>query len=161
MHDDAKAKSETDVAGAASGARTDTDRGHHVDADHQFDSRDARVSNFDQDTGTDERYEVESADRSSMTWLNAKRTFDLHQTLDASAITDKAKHQAKLDSMEIQAAEQRLLHQAKVNSAEIAERQQDHAQRLRFADANASVQIALLGDMAEKLGRIEKAVCDK
>lgn len=153
------ADADSDTATSSAGSHGAIGQDAHTDHQHQFDGRDARVSDFDKDTGADERYEVENVDRSTLGWLNAKRTYDWHQTLDSDALIDKRKHQSKLDSMEIQAAEQRLLHQAKVNSLEIAERQQDHAQRVRFADANASVQIALLTDMAEKLGRIETAVC--
>ena len=157
----ANASADTDVAQAQSGGGAHGATGQDAHSVHaaDMDATGSRVNRIDQDTGTDERYNVESADRSSMAWLNVKRTYDLHQTMDMQALTDKSKHQAKLDSMEIQAAEQRLLHQAKINSQEMAERSQDHAQRVRFADANMSVQVALLGDMAEKLGAVHAAVC--
>lgn len=77
-----------------------------------------------QDVHTDERYEVGGADHAEANFRNEKRTYDLHQTLDADALLDKRKHQAKLDSMEIAEREQRLQHQAKVNSIEIHEREQ-------------------------------------
>lgn len=153
------ARANADVAGA--GAKEHTVQGTDAHGVHDYDVTGMRMQRVDQDTGTDERYNVESADRSTIGWLNAKRTYDWAQTLDSDALLDKKKHQAKLDSMEVQAAEQRLLHQAKINSLEIAERQQDHAQRVRFADAMGVIDVALLGDMAEKLGAIHAVVCSK
>lgn len=101
---------------------------------YQYADDTSRVSDFDKDTGTDERMEVGGADRSDAWFQNGKRTYDLHQTLDTDAILASRKNSAKLDSMEIAEREQRLAHQAKVNSLEIAEREQ----RIRHADeANA------------------------
>lgn len=119
-------------------------------------------STYGQDTGTDERYEVESADRSAAWFQNGKRTYDLHQTMDTDSILQQRKQQAKLDSLELAEREQRIRH----TEAEFNQRMKlasaDDTQRLRHADrmdaVSNSVIAGVLGDMAEKLGRIEKAV---
>ena len=157
----AKSTADTDQSQAGAGAHGVTGQDAHAVHAADMDVVGSRTQRDNQDVGADERAQLENMDRSGVNYANWKRTYDLHQTIDMQALTDKSKHQAKLDSMEIQAAEQRLLHQAKVNSQEMAERSQDHAQRVRFADANSSVQIALLGDMAEKLGEIHGRICTK
>jgi len=97
---------------------------------YQYADDTSRVSDFDKDTGTDERMEVTGADRSDAWFQNGKRTYDLHQTLDTDSILSARKNASKLDSMELAEREQRMTHQAKVNSLEIAEREQ----RIRHAD---------------------------
>ena len=156
----AQSRADTDQSQAGAGAHGVTGQDAHAVHASDMDVVGSRMQRDNQDIGSDERMSVENVDRSGIVFGNLKRTADQYQSLDHQALVDKAKHQAKLDSMEIQAAEQRLLHQAKVNSQEIAERNQDHAQRVRFADANSSVQIALLADMAEKLGEVHGIVCN-
>lgn len=97
------------------------------------------------DVSTDERFNLETADRSSVTWLNTKRTYDLHQSRDLDVMVDKAKHQAKLDSMEVAEREQRMLHQAKINAQEILDREQSrrhtddmHTQRYIYTSGFAA-----------------------
>jgi len=64
------------------------------DQDYQYQSRagrvsgtdTSRVSDFDKDTGTDERMEVTGADRSDAWFTNGKAAFDMHQTLNYDAV---------------------------------------------------------------------------
>lgn len=104
-----------------------------------------------QDTGTDERYEVEGADRSGINYANAKRTFDLHQTLDTDAILQERKQRAKLDSVEMAEREQRLRHtEAEFN------------QRMRHADRTDAVNLAILGEMVEAIAnKTADKVCER
>lgn len=120
-------------------------------AAQQYDYGTNRTQDVDKDTGADERYEVMGADRADAWGWNGKRTYDLHQTLDTQALVDKAKHQAKLDSMEVRHADE----EHKMKMRHMAS---EHEQRLRHADrdhsTSSTVMVALLGDMAEKLGVI-------
>jgi len=140
---DMATKADTDVTASQAAGTTSAGQGEHDHATHdrQFDSRDARVSNFDQDTGTDERYEVETADRSSAWFANGKRTYDLHQTLDtdellytrkrrAIADADEAQHKAALRSLELRQAEH-TLERAKAE-AEQTRRHYEDMHSLRF-----------------------------
>lgn len=114
---------------------------------YQYADDTSRVSTFDQDTGSDERIEVEGVDRSTSWFYNGKRTYDLHQTLDTSDILDQRRQRAKLDSLEMAEREQRIRH----SEAEFNQRMR-HADRM---DATSnSVITAILGDMAEKLGKV-------
>ncbi len=140
--------------GAAAGAQTGMSQDSRNSYQADLASVSGRVADFVKDTGTDERFQLETADRSSTTWLNSKRTYDLHQTWDADGMHAARGAARRSEAYENRSAEQTLLHQAKINSQEIAERQQDHAQRVRFADSALTVQVALLTDMAEKLGEI-------
>jgi hypothetical protein len=141
------AKVNTDVdAGQSAGATS---------AAQQMDYGTNRAQDVDKDTGTDERLEVTTADRSDSWFANGKRTYDLHQTLDTDAILQARKQTAKIDSAELTRsnteAEQRIRH----TEAEFNQRMR-HADRM---DAISNSVIAgLLGDMSEKLGRIEKSV---
>lgn len=147
------------LAGAASHGVSGSDA-HQVHA-ADTDNTGSRMNRIDQDTGTDERAQLETLDRSGIIFGNLKRTADMAQTMDLDAILESRNVNRRSESYENRAAEATLLHQSKVNSLEIAERQQDHAQRVRFADANSTVQVALLGDMAEKLGEVHAMICRK
>lgn len=137
------AKSNTDVDAAQAAGATS--------AAQQMDYGTNRAQDVDKDTGTDERLEVTTADRSDSWFANGKRTYDLHQTLDTDKILQAGKQTAKLDSIEMAEREQRIRH----TEAEFNQRMR-HADRM---DAISNSVIAgLLGDMSEKLGRIEKAV---
>jgi hypothetical protein len=106
----------------------------------------------DQDVGADERYKTMGADAADSWRVNGKRTYDLHQTLDTDHLVKQRTQQAKLDSIEMAEREQRMRH----TEAEFNQRMR-HADRM---DAiSNSVISATLGDMAEKLGRIEEKVC--
>ena len=59
-----------------------------------------------QDTGTDERYEVSGADFRDLVNLNAKRTFDLHQTLDTDAILAARGQASAENNMRLRHAEE-------------------------------------------------------
>ena len=156
---EALAGSNADTAQAGAGAHGATGQDAHTVHDAQFDAGSSRAQDVDKDTGSDERIEVEGVDRSGLNFLNMKRTYDLHQTFDSDAIHAARGTARRSEAYENRAAEATLLHQSKINSQELAERQQDHAQRVRFADSALTVQVGLLTDMAEKLARIERAVC--
>lgn len=138
----ADAKSETHTTGSSSLAGNQHDYGTN------------RAQDVDKDTGTDERYEVESADRSSMTWLNGKRDFDSYGSIDKAAAIDAQKYKAALENQQLADMEQRRRHlEAEFN------------QRMRHADrmdaiSNSTI-AALLGDMAEKLGEVYQATVKK
>lgn len=177
------ADSKTNVSGSASAADIAGAYSQGAAAANQTDSRNSyqadlasvsgRVADFVKDTGTDERYQLETADRSGMTWLNAKRTYDLHQTWDYDALNDKRKHQAKLDSaevlhqsklnsMEVQSAEERLTHQAKLNSNEIlalerSRRHNDDMHTVRFMGAMGFGMDAVI----EAIRDSESHICDR
>ena len=154
--DIAAAAANAAAAQAASAVAADASSSYQRD----YSGVSARVSDNDKDTGTDERYEVESADRSSMSWLNAKRTYDWHQTLDSDKFLDKGKHQAKTDSIEVRAAEQTLLHQAKLNALEIEMKQAEHNQRLRHADFQVTALAAVTKEMVDSISdRVIAGVC--
>ena len=140
---DANTKATAAVAGA--GAKEHTIQGadaHTVHAqDFDADSMRNKAVRFDDDVASSERFRVETGDRSAM-WAHANYAQVMANQRVANA-----------------ESEQRLTHQAKLNSLEISERQQDHAQRVRNADANITIQLALLGDMAEKLGKVYREVC--
>ena len=154
MGAETKTKAASAVAGA--GAKEHTVQGTDAEATHDA-ARSRRDAGFDTqmtrdnaDINVEEQSALHGMQQTHAWDANVKRTYDWAQTLDSEALIDKRKHQAKLDSMEMRAAEQTL-----------SERQQDHAQRVRFADANASIQIALLADMAEKLGEMHGVICAK
>jgi hypothetical protein len=137
------ANSKADVNAAQAAAATS--------AGQQSDYGTNRTQDVDKDTGTDERYEVTTADRSDSWFQNGKRTYDLHQTLDTDKILQAGKQTAKLDSAELAEREQRMRHtEAEFN------------QRMRHADrmdaVSNSVIAALLGDMAESLEAVKAAV---
>jgi len=146
-------------------------------AGHEASGTDAEITHGDarttRDRGFDTQFSRENADinveeqaalhgmQQSQVWAaNSKRTYDLHQTWDADQIHAARGTARRSEAYENRSAEATLLHQSKMNSQELAERQQDHAQRVRFADSALTVQVALLTDMAEKLSRIEAAVCN-
>ena len=120
------------------------------------------VTDNDKDVGADERYEEMGADRADAWGWNGKRTYDLHQTLDTDTILQARKQQAKLDSLELAEREQRIRHTEAEFNQRMKMASADDVQRLRHADrmdaVSNSVIAGVLGDMAEKLGRIEKAV---
>lgn len=141
----AKANSDVDAAqsvGATGGAQEYTYGSGRVGS---------IVTDNDKDVGADERYEEMGADRADAWGWNGKRTYDLHQTLDTDSILATRKHQSKLDSLELAEREQRIRHiEGEFN------------QRMRHSDrmdaiSNSTI-AALLGDMAEKLGRIEESM---
>ena len=120
----------------------------------------AYVADFDKDTGTDERYEVESADRSGVTWLNSKRTYDLHQSVDLAEMLATSKHRAKTDSVDARTAEQTLLHQSKLNGMEIEFARAEHSQRLRHADFQVTALAAVTKEMIDTISdRVIAGVC--
>jgi len=149
-----------DTSAAASVAGVDAGEHRTTGSDAETSHDQARTT---RDRGFDTQMTRENADinieeqaaahgmQQSHAWdANSKRTYDWHQTLDADSLFSSRAHQQSLWNMELRSAEQTL-----------SERQQDHAQRVRFADANSSVQIALLADMAEKLGEVHGMVCKK
>ncbi len=127
---------------------------------YQYADDTSRVSDFDKDTGSDERIEVEGVDRSSSWFANGKRTYDLHQTLDTSDLLDQRRARTKLDSSEI-------LHQSKLNSVEMAEREQrlrhteaEFNQRMRHADTMQAMTAGVVGEMVEAIAnRTAEKVC--
>lgn len=108
------------AAGAgAAGAATSIGQDAATSYQRDYSGSSAKFSDVDKDTGTDERYEVETADRSSAWFQNGKRTYDQYQTLDTDAIlynrkrqaiadADEAQHKASLRSIEIKQAEHTL-----------------------------------------------------
>lgn len=132
------AASNTAATGAgAAEHRTSGSDAHTVHA-ADFDGNAVRSIDVDKDTGTDERYEVETADRSTMGWLNAKRTYDWHQTLDSDNLLnqrlDLQRDRDYTRRRENTEFERRMAHQAKMDSLEVAEREQ------RIAHANAEAE---------------------
>jgi hypothetical protein len=120
------------------------------------------VTDNDKDTGTDERYEVESADRSSVAWLNAKRTYDQYQSIDHSVLVDAQVHKVSLGSSELMSREQTLLHQAKLNALEIEMKQAEHNQRLRHADFQVTALAAVTKEMIDSIAdRVTNQVCSR
>lgn len=116
-----------------------------------------------EDVGGGERYTVSSADHAELGYANAKRTYDLHQTLDMDALNDKRKHQAKIDSMEIAEREQRLAHQSKVNSMEIHEREQS---RRHYEDMHTLRYLGSTGFWSDTVqeafaNRVADKVCER
>lgn len=141
------AKAKTDVDAAQSAGATSTGQGTQYD--YGTDRAKFVAQDVDKDTGADERYEMMGADGADAWRWNGKRTYDLHQTLDTDSILATRKHQSKLDSLELAEREQRIRHiEGEFN------------QRMRHSDrmdaiSNSTI-AALLGDMAEKLGKIEE-----
>jgi hypothetical protein len=118
---------------------------------YQYADDTSRVSDFDKDTGSDERLEVTGVDRSDAWFTNQKRTYDLHQSLDTEDILDRRRLRGKLDSGEI-------LHQGKLNSMELAEREQrmrhteaEFNQRMRHADTMQAMTAGVVGEMVEAI----------
>lgn len=118
---------------------------------YQYADDTSRVSDFDKDTGSDERIEVAGVDRSDSWFYNGKRTYDLHQSLDTEEILDRRRLRGKLDSSEI-------LHQGKLNSVELAEREQrlrhteaEFNQRMRHADTMQAMTAGIVGEMVEAI----------
>lgn len=143
------AEAETNVDAAQSAGATSTGQGTQYD--YGTDRAKATFHDVDKDVGADERYEEMSADRADAWGWNGKRTYDLHQTLDTDNIVQNRKQQAKLDSLELAEREQRMRH----TEAEFNQRMR-HADRMD-AISNSTI-AALLGDMAEKLGTIERQI---
>lgn len=116
---------------------------------YQYADDTSRVSDFDKDTGSDERIEVGGVDRSDAWFYNGKRTYDLHQTLDTDAVLDKRRQQAKLDSIELAEREQRIRHvEAEFN------------QRMRHADTMQAMTAGVVGEMVEAIAnRTADEVC--
>ena len=154
------ANAKTDVDAAQSAGATSTGQGTQYD--YGTDRAKFVSQDVDKDTGADERYESMGADAADSWRVNGKRTYDLHQTLDTDTILQARKQQAKLDSLELAEREQRIRHTEAEFNQRMKMASADDVQRLRHADrmdaVSNSVIAGLLGDMAEKLGRIEEAV---
>lgn len=151
------ANANTDAGTAASEAtgRTDMGMGHHVDADHQFDSNSVRSMDVDKDTGTDERYEVSSADARDIYLLNQKRTYDLHQTLDTEAILRGRRHEDEEREMRLRHAETEF-NQRVENSRAEAE------QRLRHYEDMHTMRYGIAGEMVEAIAnKVADKVCSR
>ena len=103
------------------------------------------------DTGTDERYQVTSADRADVGYANIKRTYDLHQTQDGMVLSDERLHKAKLNSIELAEREQRI---------RFAE--EEHQQRLAHADfLRMGVNAAISKEIVEVIAdRTAEKVCE-
>lgn len=129
---------------------------------YQYADDTSRVSDFDKDTGSDERLEVAGVDRSDAWFQNGKRTYDLHQTLDTEDILDRRRLRNKLDTSE-------GLHQSKLNSIEVAEREQrlrhteaEFNQRMRHADRADVFNSAILKETVEVIAdRVADKVCTR
>ena len=61
---------------------------------------------FTQDTNTDERLSGANADHHGITFMNLKRTYDLHQTLDTEAIVSARRLQNSEAEMRLRHAEE-------------------------------------------------------
>lgn len=152
----------TDADGAVSGAQTGLQQDTAGSFQRDYSGSSARVSDNDKDTGADERYESINADAYDAWRTNNKRTYDVHQSFDLTTLADKAKQQAKLDSMEIAEREQRLTHQAKLNALEIEMKQAEHNQRLRHADFQVTALAAVTKEMVETISdRVVEGVCKR
>ena len=117
----------------------------------------SRVADFDKDTGTDERLEVETADRSGAGFGDGRHAAAIARGLDIDALTYRRGQQAKTDSQDGRAAEQTLLHQAKLNSLELREREQSfqhredqHQLRMRAAERASILGTVAIGDVVEE-----------
>ena len=124
---------------------------------NQYTDDASRVTDFDKDTGTDERLEVETADRSGAGFADGRHAAAMARGLDLDVLTYRRGQQAKTDSQESRTAEQTLLHQAKLNSLEIREREQSfqhredqHQLRMRVAEQASVISTAAIGDVVEK-----------
>jgi len=140
------ATSEADISNAAAGARTSgSDSGAT-----QSDSGAATGTRTDQldtafrdiDVALEERLRSHGASYDQLIAANNKRTYDLHQSLDASAMIDKAKHQAKMDHLEIV----NELQNQRFATAE-------HNQRLRHADFQVTALAAVTKEMVDTIAK--------
>ena len=99
----------------------------------------------DKDVGADERYESMGADAADGWRVNAKRTYDVHQSIDVAKQVETQAYESSLRAQNLADMEQRRRHtEAEFN------------QRMRHADTSNTVVAALLGDMAEKLEYVKE-----
>ena len=124
---------------------------------NQYTDDTSRVSDFDKDTGTDERFEVETADRSGAGFADGRHAAHMARGLDIDALTYRRGQQSKTDSQDSRTAEQTLLHQAKLNSFEVREREQSfqhredqHQLRMRAAERASILGTVAIGDVVEE-----------
>ena len=134
------AKAVAEVVGVGAGEHRTTGQDAHVV--HDYDLAAMRMQRMDQDTGTDERYQVMGADHGQTGWV-----------MESGALIDKAKHQAKLDSMEVSEREYRLKHQMDSDAQVMRHYEDMHTLRWFsgagfFAD---TVQEAFANRVAEKV----------
>ena len=110
------------------------------------------VSDNDKDTGTDERYEVESGDRSSLAWLNNKATFDFHQTLNYEGV-----HRAR--RMEDEEREMRLRHSETEFNQRVENSRSEAEQRLRHYEDMHTMRYGVAGEMVEAIANRVWSTC--
>lgn len=148
------AKSDADADASAAGTSTAQDA---VTAS----SRDVRaVSDFAKDTGTDERFQITTADRADSFHNNEKRTYDLHQTTDLATTLQAQKHSAELDAQVVRNSEATLLHNSKLNALEIEFKAAEHNQRLRHADFQVTALAAVTQQMIDSIAdKVSDKVC--
>ena len=111
-----------------------------------------RTTGWDQDTGTDERYEVESADRSSMSWNNGKAVFDFHQTLNYEGMHRARRQEDEERQMRLRHAETEF-NQRTENSRSEAE------QRLRHYEDMHTMRYGVAGEMVEAIANRVWSTC--
>ena len=117
-------------------------------------------STYGQDTGTDERYEVESADRSTMGWLNGKYTYDAFQAANMQAMLS---NQQNLNYQ----TTQRDRHTELAFQDERSRKNELHQQTMRHYEDMHSLRFNtahgvwsdVVRDMAKDVQQIKAAVC--
>ena len=151
---DAKAAAEAAGAGAAEHRVTcaDAEMTHDAARSRRDAGMDTQFSRENADIGTEERYAVEAADRSGVTWLNSKRTFDLHQTLDTDSLVSQRKIAHTEDMQRIRFAETEF-NQRVENARAEAE------QRLRHYEDMHTMRYGVAGEMVEAIANRVWATC--
>ncbi len=155
-HPSADAKAAAQVAGAGAGEHRVTGQDAEMTHDAARSRRDAgydtQMTRENADINVEERFAVENADRSSVTWLNSKRTVDLHQTLDTDAILTARKIAHTEDQQRIRFAETEF-NQRVENARAEAE------QRLRHYEDMHTMRYGVAGEMVEAIANRVWADC--
>ncbi len=133
------AESTSDAVASESGAGAAA----NLASSHQRDqnSVSGRVTDWDKDTGADERIEASGATYTELNWLNAKRTADLAQTLDTDGIHQARIQQSRMNSMDNRAAEATLSERQRLFHQEMLERE---TARRHYED-NHTIRVIALG----------------
>jgi len=158
MSNDDNAKAVSDAAATTSGTSALAGNQH----DYGTDRAKNTTQDVDKDTGTDERYEVESADRSSAWFQNGKRTYDLHQSMDTQAMLS---NQQNLNYQTVQ----RDRHTELAYQDERARKNELHQQTMRHYEDQHTIRYAsasgfwsdTVRDVAKDVKDIKAQVCTK
>lgn len=97
---------------------------------------------FTQDTNTDERLSGANADHHGVTFMNLKRTYDLHQTLDTEAIINAR----RLQNSE---AEMRMRHAEEEHKQKLRHEEDMHTVRVQTLTAGSVGTSSIIRDIAD------------